>query len=731
MFDITPLTPEEKQDIPVAPAEPEGTLLCPVPPETGQPPVCCKHRGEPEAVYTYRDAQGNVLCHIARYVSIEKGKREKHFRPFTCYRMPDGTLRWKPKALPAPRPLYGLEQLATYPAATVILTEGEKACEAARQLCPDYVVLCAPNGTQSANKADLSPLKGRKVIIAPDADEPGAQYAITLQRLLLQQGATGVGIMPLPEQVRIGWDFADALAEGWKPEDAARLLQDTKIRHQEPHIPPEYVVRDDGVYFDPDPENGEKPLQRIASRIDVIALTCDENNENWGRLVTWKDADGHRHCMAIPMEMFKGDAQELRGYLLSKGLEISHKHRQKLSDYIQRTNPHRKAKSISKTGWHQHHFALPDAVFPASNDMHLQNSYLGYTAFNTCGTLEGWQQQIGRYIPGNSRLVLAACVAFAAPLLRIINAESGLFHLRGGSSIGKSTALSVSASIWGGDPDNGYIRQWRSTANALEATAVAHNDCLLCLDEMGQIDGKEAGEVAYMLANESGKSRMSKDITLRKPLTWKLYALSTGEVSLQEKLREAQKRTYAGMETRFVDILADVGKGHGLFDTTHDLANGNALSTHLREASQQYYGTPIRAFLDCLTQQKRAVVSESIMQQVQNFTTDHTPAKADGQVQRVCQRFGLLMAAGMLASGYGVLPVPPDAIREGIRDCFLSWLEQRGTYGNLEVHKAVSHIRAWFMKHAQSRFAVIYTEQPSGSLTLVSDLSLVSACPWY
>ena len=48
----------------------------------------------------------------------------------------------------------------------------------------------------------------------------------------------------------------------------------------------------------------------------------------------------------------------------------------------------------------------------------------------------------------------------------------------------------------------GYIQNWRTTANGLEANAEAHNDLPLCLDELGQIRGEHAAQIAYLLSGE-------------------------------------------------------------------------------------------------------------------------------------------------------------------------------------------------------------------------------------
>lgn len=52
-----------------------------------------------------------------------------------------------------------------------------------------------------------------------------------------------------------------------------------------------------------------------------------------------------------------------------------------------------------------------------------------------------------------------------------------------------------------------FVRTWRITDKALEALATRHNDTLLILDEMSQVDPNQAGEVAYMLGNGRGKGR--------------------------------------------------------------------------------------------------------------------------------------------------------------------------------------------------------------------------------
>lgn len=76
-------------------------------------------------VWAYRDSTGRVLGYTARF----EGPDGKTFRPFFKR---DGD-RWRAGGAEKPLPLYGLDRLAANPDAVVIVTEGEKAADAAER----------------------------------------------------------------------------------------------------------------------------------------------------------------------------------------------------------------------------------------------------------------------------------------------------------------------------------------------------------------------------------------------------------------------------------------------------------------------------------------------------------------------------------------------------------------------------------------------------------------------
>jgi uncharacterized protein (DUF927 family) len=124
-----------------------------------------------------------------------------------------------------------------------------------------------------------------------------------------------------------------------------------------------------------------------------------------------------------------------------------------------------------------------------------------------------------------------------------------------------------SRSVWGGGNTPEYVRKWRATDNGLEAIAAAHCDTLLLLDEIGQATSETVGAVAYMLASGAGKSRAGRHGEGRAPAEWRCLFLSTGEISIADKLAEdgRTRRLMAGQAVRIVDLPADPGAGHGCF----------------------------------------------------------------------------------------------------------------------------------------------------------------------
>lgn len=162
--------------------------------------------GPHTAKWDYLDAQGRLVACVYRY-DTPSGKQ---YRPWDSQR--------RKMIAPEIRPLYNLPRVVS--ADTVVLVEGEKCADALQSL--GRVATTAMGGANApVLKTDWSPLAGKTVIVWPDHDDAGAQYADTVIAHLQILAGTSVRRVSIPQGKPAKWDAADALADGT---DVAALI---------------------------------------------------------------------------------------------------------------------------------------------------------------------------------------------------------------------------------------------------------------------------------------------------------------------------------------------------------------------------------------------------------------------------------------------------------------------------------------------------------------------------
>jgi putative DNA primase/helicase len=235
--------------------------------------------GQATAKWDYLDASGTLLAVVYRY---DPPGRRKEFRPWDAKR--------RKMAPPEPRPLYNQPGLTT--AEQVVLVEGEKCAQA---LIDAHI--CATTAMFGANapvdKTDWSPLAGKVVLIWPDRDKPGWEYADRAAQAILAAGAVSCAILYPSDDKPEGWDAADAIAEGLDVKDA--IANGPRIQMRPP-----YEVGDD--FQGDDDLGGGNPLGAQESVVwgteDALALTFTTRYQHdwryvaaWGKWLMW---DGQR-----------------------------------------------------------------------------------------------------------------------------------------------------------------------------------------------------------------------------------------------------------------------------------------------------------------------------------------------------------------------------------------------------------------------------------------------------
>lgn len=210
-----------------APIEP----IVPVPDDA--PPIKRKARsaklGKPTKIWCYRNENGRPMGYVARYeIPGEDGQPpEKVIWPWT-FGIRKGRREWCVRAMPEPRIPYNLDRIASNPDAPILWVEGEKSADAGEILFPGWIPTTSNGGGNAFHLTDYSKFAGRTVIISPDNDAPGMQYAASIAaeltkvkaRVLILRFPTAFSVengtlVRKPYVQREGDDLADHIEHGW------------------------------------------------------------------------------------------------------------------------------------------------------------------------------------------------------------------------------------------------------------------------------------------------------------------------------------------------------------------------------------------------------------------------------------------------------------------------------------------------------------------------------------
>ncbi|GAB1259858.1 DUF927 domain-containing protein [Aurantivibrio plasticivorans] len=680
--------------------------------------------GEPSHIWSYLSEDGRLLMKVMRFNVNSPNGSSKEYRPLTfCRPETDQEVgQWRWQQPNKNRPLYKLNLLSDRSCDHVLITEGEKAADAAQIIFPDLICTSWSGGSNALNKTDFSPLIGRVVFLWPDNDEPGRKSMEALSQKLIRLDCQ-VKIFDLSifgENFPKKADAADVEKEGitisqmreWLSTGkmfGAEIITESNCSLQsgkdDAYSIGRFLINNNGVFFRSEMEDDDNALVRVCDRLDILALTRDKQGNNWGTLVRLTDPDGVVKEWNIPSELLatEGGSEVLR-QLFNLGLraESGQQPRRRLIQYVQSANTHQRYVLVNRLGWHGEAFLLPDRTIGKPKEpLYFYSNIPDLNKIAQQGSVAEWRDNIGGYCVGNPLLTFAVSAAFAAPLLNLVGMETTGFHFFGDSSQGKTTLLRAAASVYGGVD---YVRTWRATDNALESVAAAHSDGLLILDEISQCDPRIVGDIAYLLGNGKGKARANDRGAVRgNAFEWRLIFLSSGERTLEQHMSEAGKKTKAGQEVRLLAIPSDAGSKLGIFNELHGYTGGSALSSALAENASKYYGTPICAFLEKLCVSDFTKLSENIRQKLTSFQSE-LEENASGQVRRAAAKFAIVAYAGELASSAGITGWSQGEAKLAALRSFKAWISARGGVGNLEDEQIISHVKLFFELYGESRF---------------------------
>ena len=464
---------------------------------------------------------------------------------------------------------------------------------------------------------------------------------------------------------------------------------------------------------------GSDARDLIALRpIWIHSLANDEFGEAY-RVIKFFDQDLKERIACFPAQWFsKSKDANLWASLMAQGMITMSGKEKYISRYLDLMSSHCTIRSwaASKLGWFEIDsdevesnpvFVLPDQVIGQtgdSRDVFFQSTHdVNSKSISRKGTLKDWKYNIADKAKGNYLMMFVIAAGLAGGMTKLSGTSSGGFHFWGLSSCGKTTLLQLAASVWGNGSDpqthsrKTSIRKWNSTVSGLEATAQLHNDIVLCLDEIGELD--QPGDLSKLIYNLTGgtpRGRSTEIGGLRNQAYWHIMLLSSGEVSSEQILKSAGQSKKGGQTHRLPDIRID-GLKNGIVQTDED--NPKKFTNQLKKNCSRYFGTAGPVFVSSLLKEIEIKGHQEFVDEINSNIRLMEERLCNGvdplprEIARVLERISAIAVAAMYAAEAGILDWCPVTIQECmvfVRDLWLSDMEEEIS----ELDKALSELRS-------------------------------------
>lgn len=230
--------------------------------------------------------------------------------------------------------------------------------------------------------------------------------------------------------------------------------------------------------------------------VKLIAIAEDQATGEYRAVIKFKKIDGGVGKIAQPKSSLRRP-EDLLSELENRGARLPIDTREALS-IIKKLGVSvgsvRHWTYAPTTGWYNDRraFVHPNRVIGDNAGNRLKPPLNSLAAHNRnlkiAGKHSEWVRQVATPAQYSSRMVLAICASFTAPLLEIAGLNSFGAHIRGPSKTGKSTALLAGASVVGFDTESELIN-FRTTDAAFGEVLGSFKDMLVPVNELGLLKG--------------------------------------------------------------------------------------------------------------------------------------------------------------------------------------------------------------------------------------------------
>lgn len=254
-----------------------------------------------------------------------------------------------------------------------------------------------------------------------------------------------------------------------------------------------------------------------------------------------------------------------------------------------------------------------------------------YDAVGNHGSATRWYDVLWRVRQSDKvipRIVVAA--SLASVLVKPCGALPFIVHLWGKTGTGKTLALMLGASVWANPKGGEYTQTFNATAVGLERTAAFLHNLPVMLDELQTISKRgDFEDLMYQLTEGTGRSRGTKDASLRATGRWANSIITTGEQPI------TRIDSGGGTINRIVEIDCS---SIDMFDNPRELAKD----------IKENYGYLGEAFVQCLCDPKHMEIARMAQERLQDNIFDLKPDVTEKQALSA----SLILTADYIATKY-------------------------------------------------------------------------------
>jgi putative DNA primase/helicase len=440
------------------------------------------------------------------------------------------------------------------------------------------------------------------------------------------------------------------------------------------------------------------------SWLEVLAIVRTLDGTEHGYLIEYiPHGEKTERRLVLPQSSLLGRADDAFKLLRSHGVTVLNKHLKTARSYLDEQHlnfssakPEQFWRCTKTVGWHSDKsFLFPNVVIGEALGVCFSGNGYG-AAYERSGTYLQWRDNVAALCVGNDYLLLSLSSALAGPLLKDLHIPGSGIHLFGDSTTGKSSALYVGISAW---DSPAYMISWRTTTNGLEGHAACRCDTFLAIDESHQAEVKVLDNGVYAILNGIPKGRMNRDASLQGMQSWRIFALSSGERSLESHLGAAHIDHKAGQSVRMLDV--PVHAQHGLFDNLHQYAGGRQFAEALVDNCAKYYGHAASRFIKSLINKRSTLDLQA------GFTRIHQEFgnNLSAQESRVARVFTLVAMAGELAIEWDIVPWRTGDVTNAAIRVFGYWKNAQPSSAKSREHaQALKRVNDFIDTHGSSRF---------------------------